>query len=68
MSYKNICDTKIENKCPKCQTTPPDTNHLFNCPRNPTTLEPIDLWTQPAEVSIFLKLDEEECTQPENQT
>ena len=68
MSYKNICDTKIENKCPKCQNTPHDTIHLFNCPRNPTTLEPIDLWTQPAEVSIFLKLDEEECTQPENQT
>ena len=37
-SYLNRLDDKIENKCPKCQTTPVYTNHLFNCQANPTSL------------------------------
>ena len=37
-SYLNRLDDKIENKCPKCQTTPHDRSHLFNCDANPTSL------------------------------
>ena len=52
-SYLNRLDDKIENKCPKCQTTPHDTNHLFNCRANPTSLR-----THPIEASNFLGLEE----------
>jgi len=44
------------NLCPNCGIGPHDTNHLFNCPSRPTSLEPSDLWTQPAEVAAFLQL------------
>ena len=52
-SSLNRLDDKIENKCPKCQATPHDTNHLFNCHANPTSL-----WTHPIEASNFLELEE----------
>ena len=44
--------------CPLCLETPHNTHHLFDCRENPTTLTVLDLWTRPAEVANFLKLDE----------
>ena len=57
--YKHRIDENIDNICPKCHLTPHDTNHLFNCPSDPTTLRPIDLWKKPARTADFLKLDKE---------
>ena len=51
--YLNRLDDKIEKKCPKCQTTPHDTNHLLNWQANPTSL-----WTHPIEASNFLGVEE----------
>ena len=42
----------------KILKTSHDTNHLFNCPSDPTTLRPIDLWKKPARTADFLKFDE----------
>ena len=56
--YKHRIDENIDNICPKCHLTPHDTNHLFNCPSDPTTLRPIDLWKKTARTADFLKLDE----------
>ena len=62
--YLNRLDDKIENKCPKCQATPHDTNHLFNCHATPTSLPTPSLWTQPIEASNFLGLEELEDPDP----
>jgi len=40
--------------CPHCSLSDDTTTHLFNCPSNPTTLSPIDLWHYPINVSKFL--------------
>ena len=45
--------------CPKCDQSPHDTVHLFNCISDPTDLEVISLWTRPREAAVFLKLDPE---------
>ena len=50
----------VQDKCPLCQESPHDTNHLFNCKENPTTLTVITLWTRPKEEATFLKLNDEE--------
>ena len=63
-SYLNRLDDKIENKCPKCQATPHDRNHLFNCHANPTSLPTTSLWTHPIEASNFLGLEELEDPDP----
>ena len=60
MSYMSSIDETVQDKCPKCDATPHNTVHLFNCHRNPTNLEAIDLWTNPKEVAEFLLLDGEE--------
>ena len=59
-SYKSRIDTTgtIEDKCPKCGSSPHDTPHLFNCKQNPTDLTPISLWTTPHQAANFLKLDD----------
>ena len=57
-SYIHRIDPDIEDKCPKCGHTPHDTNHLFNCPDNPTNLQVTDLWTRPLLAKNFLNLDE----------
>ena len=67
MSFKNICDPEIENKCPKCNITPHDTQHLFQCAENPTNLSTVDLWTNPIQVSNFLQLEHEDDEQAEGQ-
>jgi len=58
-SYNSIIDNKVQNRCPQCSVTPHDTYHLFNCGENPTLLNVIDLWTRPAMVAKFLKLEDE---------
>ena len=43
-------------QCPKCGNLPHDTNHLFNCPTDPTTLTALDLWSNPVAAATFLGL------------
>ena len=61
-SYLCRIDNKnmVQDRCPLCQESPHDTNHLFNCKVNPTTLTVITLWTRPKEAATFLKLNDEE--------
>jgi len=61
-SYKHRINENIEDKCPKCNSTPHTTDHLFNCPMNPTSLRPNDLWINPDQVASFLDLDESGVT------
>ncbi|KAL1447255.1 hypothetical protein WDU94_002708, partial [Cyamophila willieti] len=35
----------VDSRCPKCRTSEHNVIHLFNCPANPTHLEPEDLWS-----------------------
>ena len=58
-SYMNRIDPSIADSCPACNSTPHDTNHLFNCNSNPTHLEPSALWTNPKQSALFLKLLQE---------
>ena len=57
-SYNSRIDGNILNSCPKCHQSPHDSSHLFNCPANPTTLTPKDLWKQPKKCADFLHLIE----------
>ena len=57
-SYLSRIDENIEDTCPKCGQSPHNTNHLFSCRDNPTTLAPRSLWTTPHQAANFLKLDE----------
>ena len=61
-SYLHRIDEEIEDKCPDCNTSPHNTNHLFNCQMKPTSLTPIDLWTNPDLVTSFLDLDQSGVT------
>ena len=49
-------DQDSSSSCPNCGSGPHDTQHLFNCSSRPTTSQPSDLWTRPAEVALFLQL------------
>ena len=40
--------------CPLCNIHTHDTHHLFNCTHIRTTLSPLDLWTDPAGVTVLL--------------
>ena len=40
--------------CPDCQGAPQTPAHLFECPSFPTTLTPLDLWTNPIRAATFL--------------
>ena len=55
-SYMSRIEEDIIDECPNCNATPHDTTHLFNCPSTPTTLTPLDLWTNPRNCAKFLKL------------
>mgnify|MGYP007048355338 CR=1 FL=1 len=57
-SYMSRIDNTVQDICPECGDSPHNTNHLFSCRRNPTTLTPINLWTTPNQAANFLKLDE----------
>ena len=56
-SYLHKLDENIKNECSLCKSTPHDTVHLFNCPKNPTHLDVLSLWTQPVLAANFLNLD-----------
>ena len=45
-----ICNN-VDNRCPKCDVAPHDVNHIFNCSKNTTDLQLIDLWERPVEVA-----------------
>ena len=57
-SYLNRLDNNIQDICPRCNDSPHDTRHLFNCPDDPTTLDILSLWTTPIQAANFLKLDD----------
>ena len=40
--------------CPVCRSYPDSVGHLFDCPSNPTNLSPVDLWSRPRDVALFL--------------
>jgi hypothetical protein len=56
LSYKNKIDPLAHPSplCPLCKTQNHDTSHLFNCPILPTTLKPMDLWSNPGGVAALL--------------
>ena len=57
-SYQHRLNPEIEDKCPKCHMPAHTTNHLFNCPSEPTNLMTLDLWKKPKAVADFLKLED----------
>jgi hypothetical protein len=57
-SYLHRIDDNISDRCPLCNQPPHNTQHLFNCPNNPTNLDVLSLWTQPLQAADFLSLDE----------
>ena len=64
-SYLHRIDEEIEDKCPdtnRVTLVPHNTNHLFNYQMKPTSLTPIDLWTNPDLVANFLDLDQSGVT------
>ena len=56
-SYLTVVDETIEDKCPKCFQISHTTEHLFNCPADPTDLTVKSLWTDPLAAAQFLGLD-----------
>ena len=57
MSYKARIVPGTSDRCPDCGIHAQTTQHLFSCPSHPTSLTPIDLWTQPVESARFLGLE-----------
>ena len=45
----------VVDKCPNCDSSH-TTEHLFNCPNNPTSLTVRDLWKNPPAAARFLNL------------
>ena len=43
-----------DSACPECQMGEHSVSHLFDCPRHPTPLAPLDLWRSPRDVADFL--------------
>lgn len=56
-SYLSVVDANIEDKCPKCSQPSHTTEHLFNCPADPTDLTVKSLWNDPLAAAQFLGLD-----------
>lgn len=56
-SYMSRINNNYTNNCPKCNITPHDTEHLFNCPENHENLDIKTLWTNPKQAAAFLGLD-----------
>ena len=54
---KHRVDTDITDECPLCQGSPHNTEHLFNCPANPTLLKITSLWDDPKSAAEFLNLE-----------
>ena len=67
-SYMHRIGSSQSDLCPKCDLSPHTTDHLFNCPANPTTLTTSTLWYNPCKAAEFLGLrmteeEEEEDTE-----
>ena len=58
-SYLSRIQEDTQDICPKCQISPHNTQHLFNCAADPTDLTAESLWLQPRAASQFLGLDTE---------
>ena len=52
--YKVDASNTPSPLCPLCTTQTHDTTHLFSCPKLPTYLTVLDLWTNPAQVPPLL--------------
>ena len=52
-----INPTKYQENCPKCNSSIHNSQHLFNCPANPTDLTVTSLWENPVEAATFLGLE-----------
>ena len=57
-SYRSRISPEVKDSCPDCGRGPHDLQHLFNCEKNPTDLEILDLWLKPKEVAEWLGLTE----------
>ena len=55
-SFLSTFKPGILNVCPKCRFAAHTTDHLFNCPADPTDLTVECLWTKPMDVANFLGL------------
>ena len=55
-SYMARIKPDVTDCCPKCNQSPHDTNHLFNCAADPTDLTPRILWEDPPAAAAFLGL------------
>ena len=43
-----------DRNCSACSQAPHTTQHLFECPVNPTDLTPLSLWTDPVDAATLL--------------
>ena len=50
-----ICNN-VDNLSPKCEVALHGVNHIFNCSKNTTDLNLIDLWERPVQVANWLDL------------
>ena len=55
-SYKARLDPSLSDKCDKCNVSIHTTEHIFECPQNPTQLTVHDLWKKPKQAARFLGL------------
>ena len=62
-SYLRAIQKRDDDLCPKCNAAPHTSNHLFDCPANPTVLDVTSLWKKPLEAARFLDLQSEEDLQ-----
>ena len=53
-TYRHRIGIADTDACPSCHRSSHNTQHIFTCPSNPTTLGVSDLWDRPAEVADFL--------------
>jgi hypothetical protein len=55
-TYKHFIKAANSDVCPKFQTAPHLTLHLFSCPAYPTTLTAYHLWRHPVKVAELLQV------------
>ena len=63
-SYMSRIKEEVQDVCPRCDASPHNTLHLFNCLANPTVLDVTSLWTHPREAAIFLQLEPGAAQEP----